>query len=112
MYKNLHEDKSNNESFENEQSLDTLKGKVIDKSSVLKKITNTPMSASTNFTTINSDTFSENKIKSQNYSSVGIEIKNNKILRNGKLGTINEETKKMNVDSDELSENSFNRFKF
>ena len=111
LYKNLYEDKSNNESFENEQTLDTQKAKVSEKLLPMKKISNTPMSTSTNFTTINSDSFSENKLKSQNNNSnfTGNEIKSNKISRNGKLGTISEETKKMNADSDELSETSFNR---
>ena len=102
LYKNLNDDKVQNDSFENEHQLDNRNSKVI-----LKKVCDTPMSVSTNLTTVISDSYSENKIKtpSTNNNQNKEKIKK-KVKGKFELGTISEETKKVTNDSDGNSENS------
>jgi hypothetical protein len=106
LYKNLFDEKVQNDSFENEHQLDNKNSKVF-----LKKVCDTPMSVSTNLTTLVSDSYSENRMKTSTGGN------NNSHLRDKKkkypkgkfeLGTISEETKKAynNNDSDNYSESS------
>lgn len=98
LYKNLYDDKPLNDSFENEHQLENKNSKII-----LKKICNTPASASTNFT---ADNLSENRLKTPSTNNTSYNRKSIKIGQNIELGTISEETKKMNDDSDNYSETS------
>jgi len=71
----------------------------------LKKVYN-PSSESTNITQIVSDSFSENKLKTPSINNTISNIRKTNNLNKLQLGTISEETKKMNDESEYFSENS------